>query len=276
MATWITLEKSICLSINTRESPFSSPACWCPSVPSDEQIVRGIWCDRRHSENCCACPILSDNPLLHQWLAMCPGHSPFHGCICFLLLAQTGVIYDFNLNIALSISQELSKSYCHWEKWVILPPLGVFLQRVCPKNFTWGSSPRSWSYRAGKIVSNLISVSCVAVLVLTFKRAVANVSTKSAQAGATSGADLERLQCHSQMFEGSACVRVLYLHIKFLTRKTAPSEFPLCCTNRGILSSVDAHLQSHLLPVFSPSHRPSCFAHCSTAVPASVPLTHPP
>lgn len=72
----------------------------------------------------------------------------------------------------------------------------------------------------------------------------------SSQAGATSGADLERLQSHSQMFGDSACVPVLYLHIKFLTQKTALSGCPLCCNNRGILCSVGCS------PVIPPS---TCF-----------------
>lgn len=88
------------------------------------------------------------------------------------------------------------------------------------------------------------------MLVLTFKRAVANVSITSSQAGATRGADLERLQSHSQTFGDSACVPVLYLHIKFLTQKTALSGCPLCCNNRGILCSVGCS------PVIPPS---TCF-----------------
>lgn len=135
VATWITLEKPICLSENTRESPSLSIPCWCPSGPSDEQIANIIWCDTRHFDNCCTCPILNDNLLLYQWLQPCVlGSLHFTIHLLYSLPKFVSFMIQFKM-LQFYISTGPKKCFCHLSKQVILTFFAVFFQGV-----SWDSS----------------------------------------------------------------------------------------------------------------------------------------
>lgn len=92
-ANWVIFQEPICLSINTRESPFLSHPDWCPSGPNDKQIVNIISCDRRRFEKCFACPIL---------VTACSFTNDFHHVLRgaswpWTQLGQIGVILNCNL-----------------------------------------------------------------------------------------------------------------------------------------------------------------------------------